>query len=77
MTTDVPAADPVNNPVSEPIVAFTLLIVHVPPVKEFDKFKVDPTQTGLTPVIVPKTGKALIVTLVVVKLEHPSTFVTE
>jgi len=77
VTTDVPSAEPVNTPVKDPIVAFALLIVHVPPPNELDKFKVEPTHTGLTPVIVPNIGSALIVTLVVVKLEQPSTFVTE
>ena len=61
---DVPEVIPVTTPLAELIVAFVLLIDHVPPVVASPKVVEEPTQTEVVPVIA--DGKALMVITVFV-----------
>ena len=60
---DVPAAFPVTTPLATSIVAFVLLLLHVPPVIVFDSVVVAPSHTTAVPVI--GDGVAYTVTVVV------------
>jgi hypothetical protein len=63
----VPEATPVTIPVDEPTVAIApLLLLHAPPAVVSFKFSVDPTHTGLEPVI-PVNG----LTVIIVVVMHP------
>ena len=63
MAIDVPDVTPVTSPVAEPIVAFALLIDHLPPVVPSLKVVVEPTHTEVVPVMA--DGKALMIIVVV------------
>ena len=69
--TEVPAVIPVTIPEVEPIEAFALLIVQVPPDVGSPKEVVAPMQTVPEPVIVP--GKGLTVTIAVA-LQDPTVY---
>ena len=65
MITVAPGALPVTTPDIEPIVAFVLLLLQVPPVVASLKVMDDPTHTAVGPVIV--AGEGFTVTVVVAK----------
>ena len=63
MIDDVPAVTPVTIPFEEPIVAFALLLIQVPPVALLLSVVVKPAQTASVPVMF--AGNGLTVTTAV------------
>jgi hypothetical protein len=60
---EVPAVIPVTTPVEEPMVAFALLLLQVPPVVVLLRVMVRPAHTSVGPVMV--ASKGLTVTVVI------------
>ena len=70
----VPAVLPVTKPDEGSMLAFELLLVHVPPVAALDKVVVPPVQITVAPVIADDNG--FTVTAIAAKLEQPAPLVT-
>ena len=74
MIVAVPALLPVTVPDKGSMLAFTLLLDHVPPEAAFDKVVVPPVQIMVTPVIAEDNG--LTVTAIAAKFVQPAPLVT-